>query len=51
MTCTAPSKTFNIASLMVSNIIISNPELKKKFRQEVNAAGISQIGVMGLIAL
>lgn len=50
MTCTAPSKTFNIASLMVSNIIISNPELKKKFRQEVNAAGISQIGVMGLIA-
>lgn len=50
VTCTAPSKTFNIASLMVSNIIISNPELKKKFRQEVNAAGISQIGVMGLIA-
>lgn len=50
VTCTAPSKTFNIASLMVSNIIISNPELKKKFRQKVNAAGISQIGVMGLIA-
>jgi len=29
--CTAPSKTFNIAGLATSNIIIKNPELKAKF--------------------
>lgn len=33
--CTAPSKTFNIAGIQVSNIIISDPELRKKFRQQV----------------
>lgn len=29
ITCMAPSKTFNIAGLMISNIIIRNEELKK----------------------
>lgn len=28
--CTAPSKTFNMAGMMVSNLIVPNPELKKK---------------------
>lgn len=28
--CTAPSKTFNMAGMMTSNLIIPNPELKKK---------------------
>ncbi len=28
--CTAPSKTFNMAGMMTSNIIVPNPELKKK---------------------
>lgn len=31
VTCTAPSKTFNIASMMISNIFIPNRELKAKF--------------------
>ena len=31
VTCTAPSKSFNIAGLQGSNIIIKNPELKEKF--------------------
>lgn len=30
--CTAPSKTFNLAGLMTSNLIVPNPELKKKVR-------------------
>jgi cystathionine beta-lyase len=47
---TSPSKTFNIASMMMSNIFIPNPKLKRKFRKEVEAAGISQLGVMGLVA-
>ena len=30
--CTAPSKTFNLAGLQASNIIIQNPEIREKFR-------------------
>ena len=48
--CTSPSKTFNLASLMMSNIFIPNRELKHKFRKELDAAGTSQLGVMGLVA-
>ncbi len=31
VTCTAPSKTFNLAGMSLSNIIIKDPELKEKF--------------------
>lgn len=31
ITCTAPSKSFNLAGLQGSNIIIKNPDLKEKF--------------------
>ena len=48
--CTSPSKTFNIAGLQVSNILIPNKELKKKFKQEVNASGYSQLNLAGLTA-
>ena len=41
VTCTAPSKTFNLAGLQISNIIISNPELRRKFLKAVAAAGYS----------
>lgn len=50
ITCTAPSKTFNLASMMMSNIFIANPELRAKFRKQLDAAGMSQLGVMGLVA-
>lgn len=50
ITCTSPSKTFNLASLMMSNIFIPNHDLKQRFRKELNAAGTSQLGVMGLVA-
>lgn len=50
ITCTSPSKTFNIAGLMMSNIFIPNPALKRKFRKQLDAAGISQLSVMGLVA-
>lgn len=48
--CTSPSKTFNLASMMISNIFIPNRTLKQKFRKQVDAAGISQLGVLGLVA-
>lgn len=48
--CTSPSKTFNLATMVLSNIFIPNPDLRKRFRKQLDAAGISQLGVMGLIA-
>lgn len=50
ITCTSPSKTFNLASMMMSNIFIPNRELKHRFCKELDAAGTSQLGVMGLVA-
>ena len=50
VTCTAPSKTFNIAGLQVSNIFIANENLRKKFKQELKKTANADINVMGLIA-
>lgn len=50
ITCTAPSKTFNLAGLQISNIFIANPMLKEKFKKQVNAAGYSQVNTLGLTA-
>lgn len=50
VTCTSPTKTFNIASLQVSNIFIPNRELRYKFRKQVNAVGYSQLNGVGLVA-
>ena len=48
--CTAPSKTFNLAGLQVSNIFIADGEIRRKFRQEINATGYSQMNMAGLVA-
>lgn len=48
--CTSPSKTFNIAGLQVSNIFIPNPELQKRMKQRMDAAGYSQVNGVGLAA-
>lgn len=48
--CTSSSKTFNLASMLISNIFIPNRALKSKFRKAVDAAGISQLGILGLAA-
>lgn len=48
--CTSPSKTFNLASMLISNIFIPNRELRKRFQHEVDAAGISQLSALGLVA-
>lgn len=48
--CTSPSKTFNLASMLISNIFIPDRELRKRFRHEVDAAGISQLSALGLVA-
>ena len=35
---------------MISNIFIPNPDLRKRFQKQLDAAGISQLGVLGLVA-
>lgn len=50
VTCTAPSKTFNIAGLQVSNVFIENSELMQKFRDEMSGSGILGVNIMGITA-
>jgi len=49
ITATAPSKTFNLAGLQHANIFIPNKELRRKFKQEYRASGMSQPGLAGLV--
>jgi len=46
--CTAPSKTFNLAGLQISNIFISNSEMRKRFCHEIWATGYGQLSTMGI---
>ena len=46
--CTSPSKTFNLAGLCASNIIIPNRELRKRFRKCVFDTGVTDINVMAI---
>lgn len=50
ITCTSPTKTFNIAALQISNIFISNRALRHKFKKQVAAAGYSQVNGVGIVA-
>lgn len=50
ITCTAPSKTFNLAGLQVSNIFIPNSRLREKFCRQMRAAGYDNPNTLGLIA-
>ena len=40
--CTAPSKTFNLAGLHTSNIIIPNPSLRRRFQKTLNSCGMGK---------
>lgn len=48
--CTAPSKSFNLAGLQFSNIIIPNPEIRRKFLLELDREGYCEPNVIGLEA-
>lgn len=50
VTCTAPSKSFNLAGLQMSNIVISNEELRKKFVTQFYRTGYDEPNVFGMIA-
>ncbi|MFC2107072.1 MalY/PatB family protein [Bacteroidota bacterium] len=48
--CTAINKTFNLAGLHCSNIIITNSELKEKFQKELGMQFPSPFAISALIA-
>lgn len=50
--CTAPSKTFNLAGMKTSNIVIHNPELKKAWTDLIgNRLSMNGAGTLGLTAM
>ena len=48
VTCTSPSKTFNLAGLQISNIFIRNTELRRCFKEELSRTGYDEPNTLGL---
>lgn len=48
--CTAPSKTFNLAGLQLSNIFIPNPDLRAAFKRTLDRTGYDEPSVFGVAA-
>jgi cystathionine beta-lyase len=51
VTCTSPSKTFNLAGLQTSCIIIPDPHLRTRFNRVLQSDGLLGIGAFGVVAL
>jgi len=51
ITCTAPSKTFNLAGLKASNIIVANEVYRKKVNRSLNVNEVAEPNVFGIEAL
>lgn len=49
--CTAASKTFNLAGLHISNLIIANPELFRQFNQTLQNSGLWGASTFGVVAV
>ncbi|MBU1291445.1 cystathionine beta-lyase, partial [bacterium] len=50
-TCTAPSKTFNLAGLQTSTIIIPNKKYYKIYNNALDSLALDENNVFGLVAL
>ena len=48
VTCTSPSKTFNLAGLQISNIFIRNTQLRRRFKEELSRTGYDEPNTLGL---
>lgn len=51
ITCVAPSKTFNIAGLATSNVIIKNEELRNQFSEAIEKVHVAGGNLFGTLAL
>lgn len=45
--CTAPSKTFNLAGMQASNIIIPNKQFRDGYLKEAGSNGFFSLGILG----
>lgn len=50
ITCMAPSKTFNMAGLSTSFVVISNPGLKQKYETMLNQINVGSGNIFGFAA-
>ncbi|MBN1197545.1 MAG: pyridoxal phosphate-dependent aminotransferase [Candidatus Aminicenantes bacterium] len=50
ITCTAPSKTFNLAGLQVSAIVIPDTELRRQFSGAMKSVGLGLSNPFGIVA-
>lgn len=50
ITCTSPSKSFNLAGLQISNLLIPNQDIKRALISEIGRTGYSQLNTMGIVA-
>jgi cystathionine beta-lyase len=50
ITATAPSKTFNIAGLQISNLFVKNHDIRAKIKKEIEKTGYCEMNTMGVIA-
>lgn len=50
ITCTAPTKTFNLAGLQISNIWIPNLQIRKGIRKEIVKTGYDWPSLTGIVA-
>jgi len=51
VTCVAPSKTFNLASLSMALVVAGNPELLARYVAQFDAAGLVIASLFGTVAL
>jgi cystathionine beta-lyase len=51
ITCTAPSKTFNLAGLKTSNITIADEQLRARFKKTLERTALGGVGAFGVVAL
>lgn len=53
--CTSPTKTFNLAGLQISNLVIKNPNLKEKYENYILSTGFdidtNEASLFGIIAV
>lgn len=50
ITCTAPSKTFNLPGLQSANLFIPHPRLREEFRRQYDRNMFPLVNVLGMVA-
>lgn len=48
--CTSPSKTFNLAGLQISNLIIPDRDIRTAIKREIGKTGYDEPNIMGITA-